>query len=70
MSGTQLFYLTIMIGLFVLYLIVTKICEVYETKYKALAMANMKITDISDDEELRQKLLDNLNNEEEYNNEK
>lgn len=64
MSGIQLFYLTIMIGLLILYLIVSKICEVYEIKYKALAMANMKIADISEDEELRQKLLDNLNNEE------
>lgn len=64
MTETQLFYLTIMIGLFVLYLIVCKICEVFEIKYKALAMSSMKITDISKDEELRQKLLDNLDNKE------
>lgn len=65
MTETQLFYLTIMIGLFVLYLIVSKICEAFEVKHKAIAMASMKITDISEDEELRQKLLDNLNNGEE-----
>lgn len=65
MSGIQLFYLTIMIGLLILYLIISKICEVFEIKYKALAMANMKIADISEDEELRQKLLDNLDNMEE-----
>ena len=64
MTETQLFYLTIMIGLFVLYLIVSKICEAFEVKHKAIAMASMKITDISEDEELRQKLLDNLNNKE------
>lgn len=65
MTETQLFYLAIMIGLFVLYLIICKICEAFEIKYKALAMSSMKITDISDDEELRQKLLSNLDNEEE-----
>lgn len=57
MNETQLFYLTIMIALFVLYLIITKICEAYEIKYKSLAMSNMKLIDLEDNEELKEKLI-------------
>lgn len=68
MTETQLFYLSIMVGLFVLYLIVSKICETFETKYKALAMANMKIMDISEEEEIKKKLIQALDNQEVNNN--
>ena len=42
MSEIQLFYLTIMIALLILYLVVCKICDVKETKYKAIAMSSME----------------------------
>ena len=64
MTETQLFYLSIMVGLFVLYLIVSKICDTFEIKYKSLAMAKMKIMNISEEEEIKKKLIQALDNQE------
>ena len=64
MNEIQLFYLTIIIGIWILYLTISRICDAYETKYKAMAMANMKITDLSDNEEAREKLKEILQNQE------
>lgn len=66
MTETQLFYLTIMIALLILYLIVCKICDAKETKYKAIAMSSIEAKNITridfDNPEDMHDVLEKINN--------
>lgn len=63
MNGLQLFYLTIMVGLFVVYLVVCKICETKQelAKYKTIASRPLTRIDCNNAEEL-QKVISEINN--------